>query len=181
MIGIDPGLRCAGFGRSIDNVLDVVELVRTDEDAAPGWNGPDLKAATNTSLQLTALVERYGPGCDALVVEWPQVYPPKPGEDRPEDPNDLLPLCFVLHGPCEAARKIGLPVAAVAPRIWTKGTPKKIRQKRWLLPAAEGGKLTAAEHALITKIKPVGLRHNAVDGAHLTKWGHENAASFLPR
>lgn len=179
-LGIDPGLRVGGAGFSVDGVLQDVELVRCETEALPGWAGPDWPAVLATSAGLSAFVERHR-DADVAVFEWPQIYPDKDGEERQEDPNDLLPLTAVLHGPIETARRLGIHVAIVYPRLWTKGTPKKIRHKRFLAEAADGGKLTPAERALITKIKPAHLRHNAVDGAQLAKWGHDNGASYVHR
>ena len=101
--------------------------------------------------------------------EWPTVYDPRvnPSADE-KDPNDLLPLTAINLGILQRLRSAGVraPARPILARIWTKGTPKRIRQRRYLERLAT----RPAELAIVSAIKPASLRHNTIDACHMGEW-----------
>lgn len=175
--GIDPGVQECGIARCVDGFVDRIALPRAKASQKASALAPfDLAAVLSTAREAALLLKTWGP-FDLVVIEWPQVYKPDPFDPRPEDPNDLFPLTF-MHGlvlaECRAVLT-GVRCLPVLPRIWTKGTPKTPRQKQW-----RAAKINAAAVALLDKIQPAGLRHNACDAAHLSQWGHDYAAFRAP-
>lgn len=170
-LAVDPGLRATGIAFIVGGKIERLALGRPTSPKAPGFLGPDLRAARETAANALRLIApegllAFGPRVYAVVVEWPQIYGAKDGERRKEDPNDLLALTFI-NGEI-AATFPETSVAAIPPRIWTDGVPKEKRQANFMAP--ENRQLDALERELIMAIKPAGLRHNAIDAGHLGKW-----------
>lgn len=175
VLGLDPGLQECGLGRCVDGVVDRIALPRKDAITLTGTLCPfDLGAALDTARLAAALARSWGP-FDLIVVEWQEIY--ANAAVREQNPNDLPPLSFMLGlvlSELRASGFAGTPLLPVLPKLWTKGIPKKQRQTNWL--AAQ----PASTLALVDEIKPAGKRHNAIDGAHLSSWGHAYAAARSP-
>lgn len=143
IIAIDPGLHCSGKATFQDGVLIEASVIRTDKKV----KGPQAWFNMGKALSLGLF-----PGLDMLVLEIPQIYAQQTGKD----PNHLFGLVGSL-GALLGGLWVCPPITAYRPREWKGNTPKKIHQK-WIL-----GELSLEERAIVEKIKPATLRHNAVD------------------
>lgn len=93
-------------------------------------------------------------GLDAMVAEWPQVY-----QGERKDPNTaLLPLAGIA-GAVAGVLPRHVKLVQYLPREW-KGTVDGDQFTERIL-----ARLDERERALIDRITPAGLRHNATDAA----------------
>lgn len=170
ILTVDPGIRATGLAEHTGRKLTKAELIRPTDSTryapSPGFDGPDLPAIEAVcELAAQWLIWRVRlldyPPVSVIAFEWPTVY--GDASEREEDPNDLLLLTAINLGILGHLRQAGitLPARLVLARLWTKGTPKRIRQARYL------SKITPAEKAILDAIKPAGLRHNTIDAANM--------------
>ncbi len=127
----------------------------------PAAQGPDFAAMELQAQQSADWFLARGNRPDLIVIEWPTVY-----ANKEEDPNDLLCLTAVNAGIVARLRAAGVKttVRPILARLWTEGTPKKIRQARYLKGLSE------AEAAIVGAVLPKFLRHNTVDSCHMAEW-----------
>lgn len=153
LITFDPGYskkNALGWARFSDYSLTGAGIVRPDGD---------FYAMANAAV--TAAQDCWqGEVHTRAIIEVPEVYPGV----QDADPNDLLPLSELAGYVGYACRQIDYPVERVVPKTWKRQVPKDIMTNRITK------RLGPAEFSLIAKIKPVGLRHNAIDAVGIGLW-----------
>ena len=168
---IDPGLRATGLADVVDGRVAGAALIRSvATEGWAEWQGPDGVAIEHVIRLGTAwFLERPAP--TLIVYEWPTIYP---GSE--ENPNDLPALTAIDLGIVSRLRAAGViaPACPVLARIWTGGTKKSIRHRRWLgdekSVGTVVGKISDAERAILEEIRPPHLRHNTVDACTMGIW-----------
>lgn len=154
LLAVDPGAHDAGVAFYVAGNLADCTLLRPK----PLGEAPTYDVARYVALWASRCMYNLGDPegrVSQLIVEGQQVYP----GPRREDPNALFALAQVVGG--VMARVDAFEREIILPRVWTKGVPKEVRQRRFL------ASLNQRETALISAIKPASKAHNAIDAAML--------------
>lgn len=153
ILAVDPGIspRNATGIALFDRRLYMAGVVRAD----PKLVGIDAQA--DLADRIRHVVEAHGVRTlDALILEWPQVYP----HERNVNPNtSLLPLAG-LAGHVSASFRCSRRVI-YTPREWKGSIPGDVFTQRIL------DRLDPPERAIVDAVMPAGLRHNAIDAVGL--------------
>lgn len=140
LLSIDPG-NCTGFAYFLDG-----RLIRT------GVTTVDAPQCPAAGILLA--------GCQALIVELPQVYRAAQSKG---DPNDLIKVALGVGRWIERGTVCGASVTLVKPSEWKGQVPKDIHHKRVLAA------LDKSEAAAIPQMAQ-SQRHNALDAVALGLW-----------
>ena len=146
LLSIDPGKHFLAYAIFEDSILADVSGFTAEE---PGH------MAAMIESRLCIL------GLDELVIEFPQIYPPRVQKG---DPNDLLSLAMVVGFVVQTLHKTPH-IELVSPKRWKGSVPKMVHNDRIKDRLAED------ERSLITQSKvPTGKRHNLIDAVGIGLW-----------
>jgi len=140
LLSIDPG-RCTGWAYWVDSSLTACGVTEVGANPCP---------AVSTLLN----------GCQALIVELPQVY--RAAESK-GDPNDLIQVAVEVGRWVERGTVCGSRVRLVRPAEWKGQTPKEVHHRR--VQRALG----AQELARLPDL-PKTKAHNMMDAIGLGLW-----------
>lgn len=163
LFALDPGLRYPAGALFWQGRLQIAERIKVPTKLAKLSIGERTRQIADLIVEwyFSKVTTKQAP--DAIVYEWPFVYPGK----TDKDPNDLIPLAAM--DAAVAARLQPRIIVSPLPREWAGGTKKTTTGDPWLSQRGQivGRRLDVAgvgERALVV------TSHDAIDAAGLGLW-----------